>query len=149
MLLFSAVQGWLVLLSGTGTITCSKRRDHTSPLFKKLKLLKLNESYLYFVTLLMYKYHHSTVPQVVQNLFVRNSTIHEYPTRKILHVPKPSSDLSARHTRITGVKLYNHFARVLNWDVFYVTFKFNVKKYLLENDISKLWKYVNKPSDTQ
>ena len=127
------LQKWAIRI-----ITCKKRSDHTSPLFNSLKLLKLKEMYVYFVTLLMYKYHHTCLPQVIQSLFVRNSAIHEYPTSTPLHVPLARSNLSSRNVRTTGVKLYNHFHRILNWDVLYVTFKYNLKKYLLENDTTSL-----------
>ena len=129
------LQKWAIRI-----ITCTKKRDHTSPLFHKLQLLKLNEIYVYFTTLLMYKYHHNFIPQVMQNLFIRNNAVHDYSTRQhnVLHVPISRSNLSSRNIRVTGVTLYNHFYRILNWDVFYVTFKYNLKRYLLENDITSL-----------
>ena len=127
------MQNWAVRV-----ITFKKRRDSATPLFDELKLLKLNDIYVYFVTLMMYKYHQDCLPQVIQNLFVRNNTIHQYPTRQQLHVPISRSNLTSRNVRVTGVKLYNHFFHILNWDVFYVTFKYNFKKYLLQNDTTSL-----------
>ena len=127
------MQKWAVRV-----VTCTKRRDSTAPLFDELKLLKLNDIYVYFVTLMMYKYHHNCLPQVIQNLFVRNNTIHQYPTRQPLHVPLSRTNLTSRNVRVTGVKLYNHFFHILKWDVFYVTFKYNFKKYLLQNDTTSL-----------
>ena len=122
------------------TITSTKKRESTTPLFQKLKLLKLKEIYIYFVTLLMYKYYHFCLPEVILNLFEKNNTIHSYATRSqnSLHVPLCRGMLTSRNVRATGVKLFNYFNQQLNWDVLYVTFKFNLKKYILEHDTSSL-----------
>ena len=127
------LQKWAVRV-----ITSTKRRDPSSPLFKKLGLLNLDEIYIYFILLLMYKYHHGRVPRVIQNLFVRNDTIHNYPTRQVLHVPLARSDLVARNVRVTGVKLYNHFFSTLEWNMTYPCFKANLKNYIRQRDVTSI-----------
>ena len=86
----------------------------------------------------MYKYHHGCVPRVIQNLFVRNDTIHNYPTRQVLHVPLARSDLVARNVRVTGVKLYNHFFSTLEWNMTYPCFKANLKNYIRQKDVTSI-----------
>ena len=127
------LQKWAVRI-----ITGTKRRDPTAPLFKKLGLLNIKEAYIYFVLLLMYKYHHGCVPQAIQNLFVRNSTIHNYPTRQVLHVPLARIELVARNVRVTGVKLYNHFISILDWNMTYLCFKGNLKSYIRQKDVTSI-----------
>ena len=99
----------------------------------------------------MYKYHHIAahnrdddddviVPPVYMNLFDRNKDIHSYNTRMYnsLHVPLARCDLTSRNVRVTGVKFYNYFLQRLDWNVLYTTFKYNLKKHILENDITFL-----------
>ena len=63
-------------------ISFSERMAHTSTLFKNLKLLRLNEIYIYFVQLFMFKYYHSTLPREFSSFFFSlNAEIHNYPTR--------------------------------------------------------------------
>ena len=110
------LQKWAIRI-----ITGSRRMIHTTPLFKKLGLLKLNEIYVYFIMLLMYKFHHSKLPEVVSDLFTRNNSVHDHITRQhnALHVPLTRSLLSSRGIRYTGVKLYNYFTKQLNLNFTY------------------------------
>ena len=86
--------------------------------------------------LLICKYHNSLVTQVMHNIFVRNTAVHNYSTRQhnILHVPLARTDMAARNIRVTGVKLYNHFIGVLDWEMTYLCFKANLKRFILQND---------------
>lgn len=129
------LQKWAVRI-----IVGAKRRDSTAPIFEKLKLLRINEIYVYFVLLLMYKYHHVILPYVIFNLFTRNSSIHTYSTRQqnVLHIPFVRSSMSLRNIRVTGVKIYNHFIDKLEWNSTYVTFKYNAKKFILENNVTSI-----------
>ena len=40
--------------------------------------------------------------------------------------------------RFVGIKIYNHFIGKLNMDRLFVTYKYNLKKYLVDNDMSCL-----------
>ena len=47
------------------TIVGAKRRDSTGPIFDRLNLLRLDEMFVYFVLLFMYKYHNEMLPNVI------------------------------------------------------------------------------------
>ena len=121
------------------TIVGAKRFDHTQPIFKKLNILNLSEIYLYFVQLFMYKYHHRILPNVFDDFFVSNASIHNHFTRQRYHFHVPlQSTLLSRTVRVTGVTLYNHFDNVLSMSVSYDSYKLTLKRYILNNDISDL-----------
>ena len=121
-------------------ISFADRLAHTDPLFENLKLLKLKEIYVYSAQLFMFKFHQIKLPPIFFTFFTRNDSIHSYPTRQQykLHVPLPTTPLSSRCIRNTGVVLYNYFLDVLDMNCSYYTYKKNLKRYILSNDISLL-----------
>ena len=90
--------------------------------------------------LFMFKYHFRNTPSVLDNLFERNTCVHNIATRqkRKFHVPLKKSNVSAKNIRYTGVKWYNYFIDILDWDISYMTFKKRIKIFLLENDVSLL-----------
>ena len=113
---------------------------NTAPLFKELNIMNLGNVYIYNVLIIMYKHHHGKIPDIFQPFFVRNSEIHGHATRQQshLHVNKQKSMRSAQSFRNSGVKIYNYFKSIVNFDMSVSTFKTQVKKYLIDNDISFL-----------
>ena len=121
-------------------ISFEKRDSHTDPLFKKSRLLKLNEIYVYSIQLFMFKFHHYKLPLMFYAFFTRNTDIHDYPTRQEqhLHVPLTRTHLTSSCVRNMGVKVYNHFYDILDLNCSYYTYKKNLKQYLIENEITSL-----------
>ena len=76
------------IISGVPRIT------HTEPLFVKLCILTVNRLFKYNIGLLMYRYHHSMLPPVL-DMFVKNGQVHSYNTRQSdhLHVPQCRTEL--------------------------------------------------------
>ena len=62
-------------------ITSSKYNAHTSPLFKKLNLLKLEDIFKVQCLKFYYKLKNETVPQYFRNMFTPNNLVHNYSTR--------------------------------------------------------------------
>ena len=118
-------------------IVGAKRLAHTDPIFHDLKILKLKELYIYSVELFLYKYHNNMLPVVFTNYFTFNSNVHGYATRQCnsLHVPLARSGQASKCVRTTGVRIYNHFIGCLNLNRTYVTFKINLKRYMLSHDV--------------
>ena len=128
------LQNWAIHL-----ITRTRKYDHVTPLFNRLKLMTLEKIYPYYVLLLMYKFHKNKLPFPISDMFIRNSAIHDKDLRSKneLHVPPLFQYvLTNRCIRVTGVKLYNKFVKVLDFDVSYPCFKINAKKTVLESDVS-------------
>ena len=69
----------------------SKFRAHTEPLFKNLKLLKLQDMYNLSAAKFYYKYTHDTLPLYFTNIFRNELFQHNYQTRNkeqgIPHIP--------------------------------------------------------------
>ena len=122
------------------TIVGARKFDHSTPIFKKLKLLNLNEIYIYCVQLFMYKYHHRILPPVFHDLFVSNNTVHSHFTRQQshFHVPLALTTIMSKTIRITGVTLYNHFESLLSMDMTYDSYKYNLRTFIRDHDISNI-----------
>ena len=120
-------------------ITGTRKYDHVTPLFNRLKLMTLEKIYPYYVLLLMYKFHKNKLPSPISGMFTRNNVIHDRDLRSKndLHVPPLFHyNLTNRCVRVTGVKLYNTFTKVLDFNVSYPCFKSNAKKLVLQSDVS-------------
>ena len=72
-------------------INLSSYRAHTEPLFKKLKLLKVEDIFKVQLLKFYYRYRHQALPVYLQNLpFYQIMDIHNYPTRandEVRHPP--------------------------------------------------------------
>ena len=85
----------------------------------------------------MYKVHHNKVPAIFSTFFVKNREIHNYPTssRNKFHVPLAKSYYTAKIVRITGVTTSNYLFDRVGLNVTYTTYKSNLKKFLVENNV--------------
>ena len=65
-------------------------RSHTSNLFYNGKILKIEDLYCFHLACFMYKMIRNDVPPVIESMFVKNSNVHNYPTRQtnFYHLPK-------------------------------------------------------------
>ena len=121
-------------------ISFADRNAHTEPLFKKLKILDLSKVFVYCVQLFMFKYHHGLVPSIFQKNYVFNHDLHEYMTRQsdCMHSFGARTTQRYKTLRFVGIKIYNHFIGKINMDRLFMTYKYHLKKYLVDNDMSCL-----------
>ena len=114
-----------------------QRLSHTDPLFKRLGLLKLSQIYMYAITVFMFKYQRGLLPDIFNDLFVYNSSIHGHATRQnnLLHVPVSKSLVLSRSIRIKGVSIWNNLSKLVNHDCSFGKYKYDLKQYLLYNDM--------------
>ena len=117
-------------------ITFSSKYEHTLPLFNRLNVLQVRQVFIYKIGLLMFKVFHKLTPVVFSDLFVRNSSIHDYGTRQasLFHVPVGRTDLMKRAISNNGVRIWNFLANRLSVDCSYLSFKIALKKYLAQSD---------------
>ena len=108
------------------------RLTHTEPLFVKLGILTVNRLFKYNIGLLMYKYHHSMLPPVL-DMFVKNCQVHSYNTRQSdhLHVPKCRTELSKMSFKYQAVKVWNHIYHSVDVNIGIGTFNRHLKSHLL------------------
>ena len=114
-------------------VNASNYLDHTHPIFKNLKLLKLKE----IITLETCKFIHSQTnsPNPLIPL-QRHDHFHNYHTRNRLNLritTVANSNLRRNHVSNRGCNLYNALPDQIKSIVNPTTFKINLKKYLLSN----------------
>ena len=91
-------------------ISLAKYRAHTKPLFKKHKLLTLNDINTFQTSLFMYKYTTNALPPVFNDYFALNSSFHSHNTRQAnnFHLPTDHTTLLARRSiRYFGPSTWN------------------------------------------
>ena len=113
-----------------------KYREHTNPLFLKLKALKFKEIIEQNIAILLFKAYKKVLPINVQKMFVINNELHSYNTRQHLNFHHQFASTSAKqHTiKIKGPKIWNDLPEVLkhvNNFKSILSFKVKLKKYLL------------------
>ena len=123
---------------GVRIIIGAKRFDHTDPIFKSLKILQFKKLYIYAVQLFLFKYYRNFLPRIFSGYFIQNNSIHEYNTRQqtLYRTPRLRTNFATKFIRLTGVKIFNYFADKISMDCSYLTYKLQLKQYLIDTDIS-------------
>ena len=105
----------------------------TAPLFINLEILNLKNLYEYNIGLLMYKYYHGWLPNVM-NIFRKNKDKYKYCTRQAecLEVPSFTTELGIRSFKFQAVKIWNTVHKFLKVDIKIGTFKNYLKNFLIK-----------------
>ena len=127
-------------------ITGVSKRTPKTHIREKYELLILHEIYVYAVQLFMFKVFHKKVPLTFQSFYVMNRDIHDYPTssRNKYHVPLAKSYYTAKIVRTTGVTTFNYLFDKVQFNLTYCSYKFNLKKFLVENNVNNIFKELSK-----
>ena len=117
-------------------ITNSHYRADTAPLFERCKILTLPEIHVFKTALFMYRIHHDVAPVSFDNMFVRNSQIHNYDTRSRskYHVPAFNLDTMKLSIRVKGVYIWNFVNSNVDAFCSFASFKISLRKFLLGNE---------------
>ena len=85
----------------------------------------------------MFNYPHTIIPVIFRNFFTFNRDVHSYPTRQSNHIHASVAKSSQKRKTLStiGVNVYNYFCDRLSMDCLYVTYKYHLKNYLLENEV--------------
>lgn len=62
-------------------MTFSKFDEHSSPLFKKLNIIKLHDLLSYQIAIFIYRFKNRLLPIVFDNIFTAVSKVYQYNTR--------------------------------------------------------------------
>ena len=114
-----------------------ERRAHTESIFKKLKVLNMNNLYVYCAQLFLFKYHYHKLPAIFDSFFMRNGVVHGINTRRnaLFRSQMATSSLRRRTIRVVGVRIYNYFYEKLDLNCALITYKRNLKNHLIENNV--------------
>ena len=110
-------------------------------MYNEYRILRLDEINLYLVGKFMFKVFHEDVPNVFDDFFTYNYTIHEHNTRSAqhLHIPLCVSNLTKTGIRYQGPIIWNNILKAeINPMCSEASFKIMLKKCLL-NQIIKVW----------
>ena len=122
------------------TFNRSDYREHTSPIFKSLKVLKLQDIIKFSILKLIYFYFNDQLPLQVKNLFIKNESVKPYKTRggKLLFIPHiNTTHFGTKSFRYNGPLTWNNFSQSMrnnnfvNLDI--SKFKKILKDFILEN----------------
>ena len=126
----------LILQKRALRIICGKLRDdHSNPLYKMLKILKINDINTFLIATFMHKHYNQEIPDIFGDMFTNNSTVHNYDTRQNseLHVPKVKSNLTKMTLRYAGVITWNKIIRNISFKCSIETFKKKIKDEIIGN----------------
>ena len=92
-------------------ITFSNFEQHSSPLFKALKIVKFPDLVTYLIAIYMYKFHNQLLPGVFASFFTKVDTVHSYNTRHsaklTYYLPKARTNYGKFSIRFQGPKIWN------------------------------------------
>ena len=121
-------------------LTFSDYHEHVSPIFKSLKVLKLQDIIKFSVLKLIYLYFNNQLPLQVKNIFIKNESVNPYSTRggKLLLIPNiNTTHFGMRSLRYNGPLTWNKFSQSMNnnnlFNVGISKFKHFLKDLLMDN----------------
>lgn len=93
-------------------LTFSHYYDHSSPLFRKLSILKLADLVIYQHSIFLYKYHTNQLPLVFDNFFQPITSRHSYNTRlasrSSYYIPIVRTNFGKFNIRYQGSTIWNN-----------------------------------------
>ena len=120
-----------------GLITLSSVDAHSSPLFKKLSILKMNDLVEYYVAIFMFKYNNNLLPPVFKNFFISVSNIHKYQTgsatKENFYILKVKTNCGKFNIRFQGAKTWNAIEESLRKVGSLKKFKYNLKSTVIKS----------------
>ena len=117
-------------------MTFSKFHEHSSEIFKHLKIVKLPDLVFLNIAVFMYKFHNRCLPSVVDTFFTQVNKKHNYNTRSASNMfytlPKVRTNYGIFNIRFTDPKVWNSISE--NLKTFSISnFKESVKSELVKD----------------
>ena len=126
------------------TVTNSNWDDSAEPLYKKVNALSLNKLHTYSVQLFVYKLQNGEVPNMFENFFIPNGSIHTHLTRQAVNFRTPIHKTFQfyRSVKCVGVKTFNYFLDKVDMGCSFISYKCQLKEFIINNEI-KLEQYTS------
>ena len=112
----------------------------SDPIYITLDILPLQKLVTHRIALMMYKYSHGMLPQIIQDLYVTNNAVHHYSTRQsnLLHAPL---GVHTNNFRYNSILIWNKLTTLgISFDIPISKFK-NTTKDLLQHCV-KCWLFL-------
>ena len=115
-----------------------KRMTPSDPIFKELKILKLNQIYIHCVQKFMIKFSTNRLPAIFDHYYIKNSSIHSYATKSnnLFRPPFMLYDIGKRSIKVTGAHIYNYFTKCKLLHTSDVSYNYLLKNHIIINDVS-------------
>ena len=104
---FSANKVFKLQKKAIRAVTHSKYNAHTSPLFKTLKILKVEDIFHKQCLVFYFKFCNGLLPEFFQSLYVTNQSIHPYNTRQSNSIHRP------KVRTVSASKCIRHYLPIL------------------------------------
>ena len=117
-----------------------KKHDHVSPIFEKLKWLKIKPRFMYSICILVFKSINNILPEWVFPLpTVRETRENRVTTRYQgnLFVPRTITDTGARNFKVIGPKFWNQLPHDITNAQSLNSFKTRLMHYLFNAQVSQ------------
>ena len=97
-------------------ITFASFHEHSSPIFRKLNIIKLNDLLSYHIAVFMYRFNNSLLPSAFDAFFSKVSEIHYYNTRSAAkqsyYLFKARTNYGKFNIRFQGPKIWNSIDKI-------------------------------------
>ena len=92
-------------------MTFTNFHEQSSPIFRKLNIIKLDDLMSYHIAVFMYRFNNSLLPSAFDAFFSKVSEIHHYNTRSAAiqsyYLPKARINYGKFNVRFQGPKIWN------------------------------------------
>ena len=122
-------------------ISGSKKRDHSAPLFKDLKILTIKQLWHVETQMFLHKFFQEKLPAIFSAFFIPVSTRHNYATSSRKNLSRPTDlkiEVGKRSIRFQGVLSHNFFHPKISYNCSYYTYKQHLKAFVLQNEVAFL-----------
>ena len=115
-------------------ITFSRFDEHSTPLFRLLKIIKLSDLVIFYTAVFMFKFHNNSLPSYFDTFFSSVADIHTYKTtsaaNQSYYLPRARTNYGIFNIRFQGPKVWNSLDKNVK-STSYRKFKENLKRELL------------------
>jgi len=116
-------------------ISNAKYNDHSDPIFKELKLLKLQDIMKIKIAKYMYALHKQILPSPLRDIITTNSSIHSHNTRNInnFHIESRRTSRASMSLRHKGPLVWYNLPKSIKMSYNSKSFVTNLKKHVLQS----------------
>ncbi len=130
-------------------ITYSDYNISSDTLFRRLDILPLHKLVYNRIGMMMYKFANNLLPDVMNDLYITNNSIHSHYTRQcnMLHINKGNLNVYTHSFKFTSAHIWNFLQSKFNVNVSIAKFKKVFKAFLHDNNIHRLYTILRREAE--
>ena len=116
-------------------LNCAPFKAHTELLMFARRILSVNDINNYMTGIFMYQCINGNIPEVFDNFFQRNNSVHGHNTRQAddLHVPYARWHIRKSCLKVHGDNLWNNVSLLVKQSPSLAIFKQRLRNYLIDS----------------